>query len=178
MIYNIHSFKVNIINNTMAIIDQSLSIYIPHIYGGSAEDTQHTTLIDLMKETFKNKNIGIISRIDLRKSRAYGNSKKVFLCAFIRFENWIDSPFTREVQSKILKEDKNDPAKIKYNNKNFWILLKNTSKNNPGSPTNVHKIISSQKNEIESLRKQLADMTCGLLKNCDNSRPNKRARRE
>ena len=93
----------------MCDFNKYLSIYIPRVTSEWADEA-------MIMETFKNNNIGIVTRVDIVK-------KETYYQAFVHFQQWYDSQMTRNLQSRIL--DPNREARIVHDDPNYFLLLKN-----------------------------------------------------
>ena len=65
--------------------------------------------------------IGLVERVDLVMK--IDNNSKPYYHAFIHFENWYDTPATRNLQEYI--NDSERQAYLIYDDPNYWVLLEN-----------------------------------------------------
>tara|TARA_B100001540_G_scaffold309508_1_gene325806 strand:+ start:2001 stop:2645 length:645 start_codon:yes stop_codon:yes gene_type:complete len=123
------------------MFDPCLSIFIPYV---------KTTNKDYIANVFNLQNIGTVYQIDFNKTES-GN----YYC-FIYLE-WNNNIITKNIQERI--HTTND-ARIIYDEPKYWILKKNTSKNNVKGFNNlrIHHLF----NENQKLKQEIDDLRLDL----------------
>jgi hypothetical protein len=125
-------------------MEQSLSLYIPHVF----ENITEKKMIDVFEDQGlgKVKNIDFIEKMD--------KNGKIYKTAFVHFDCWYDSIITRNFQERIKNPDKE--ARIVYNDPWFWVCFENKGKKQvPGQRKeriNLHdfsNIFEEEKNELK-----------------------------
>lgn len=143
-------------DNTEYQFDNTLSLYIP-IISDLVTEMQ-------IKNTFKNLEIGNVSRVDfINKTVSSGIIKKQ---AFVHFDNWFDTLTAKNLQTSIV--DSNINAKLVYDDPKFWPLL---PAHNPEPEQPEHAKEENQKtiemiimkNKIQELEKIIDSLN---IKNC------------
>jgi hypothetical protein len=124
-------------------MNQSLSLYIPHVFANITKKT----IID----TLEFQGIGKVKEIDFVEKM--DKTGKLYNTAFVHFEQWYDSIITRNFQERVKNPDKE--ARIVYNDPWFWVCFENKGKKQiPGARKeriNLHDfsyICEEEKNEV------------------------------
>ena len=90
-----------------------VSIFIPRVETSCAYEKK-------MSDIFEKFNIGQVERIDfVEKIDKFNN---VYYQAFVHFKLWYDTPISRDIQDKIVKQKQ---LKLIYDGPSYWIILKN-----------------------------------------------------
>lgn len=137
----------------------NLSIFIPSVY-------KNSNTKNFIKNTFSDKNIGLVYHIDLIKNK--NNKWGAFL--YIR---WYNNKDTLKIQNELIGN--NNKYKFNYTETNYWILLIN---NNPKTheelikyqenilQKKVIKLNNDYLNQIEHYSK-IAEQNINMI-NCEN----------
>lgn len=94
--------------------NNSLSLYIPHIFGNYTKD--------YVAKTFDDLNIGKVKYIDFVQKMS---DNGVYNAAYIHFEYWYTNVIARNFQSRVL--DTTKEARLMYEDPWYWIVLENKS---------------------------------------------------
>ena len=95
--------------------NNSLSLYIPHIFGNYTKD--------YVAKTFDDLNIGKIKYIDFVQKMS--DNGIVYNAAYIHFDYWYTNVVARNFQSRVL--DITKEARLMYEDPWYWIVLENKS---------------------------------------------------
>jgi len=125
-------------------MNQSLSLYIPHVFANVTKKT--------VMDTFEDQGLGKVKEIDFVEKM--DKNGKIYKTAFVHFECWYDSIITRNFQERVKNPDKE--ARIVYNDPWFWACFENKGKKHiPGERKeriNLHdfsNIFEEEKNEVK-----------------------------
>lgn len=125
-------------------MNQSLSLYIPHVFANVTKET--------IMDTFEDQGIGKVKEIDFVEKM--DKNGKIYNTAFIHFEQWYDSIITINFQERV--KNPNKEARIVYNDPWFWVCFENKGKKHiPGERKeriNLHDfstIFEEEKNEVK-----------------------------
>jgi len=95
--------------------NDSLSLYIPHIFGNYTKE--------YVAKTFDDLNIGKVKYIDFVQKMS--NNGAIYNAAYIHFEYWYTNVIARNFQSRVL--DTTKEARLMYEDPWYWIVLENKS---------------------------------------------------
>jgi len=143
-------------------MEQSLSLYIPHVFENISEKK--------MKEVFEDQGLGKVKNIDFIEKM--DKNGKIYKTAFVHFDCWYDSIITRNFQERI--KNPNKEARIVYNDPWFWVCFENKGKKQvPGERKeriNLHEfsnIFEEEKNEVKLDQKTEDNFERELLEEFD-----------
>tara|TARA_Y100000768_G_scaffold346915_1_gene294808 strand:+ start:899 stop:1489 length:591 start_codon:yes stop_codon:yes gene_type:complete len=137
----------------------NLSIFIPFVY-------KNTNTKNFIKNTFYDKEIGLVYYIDLIKKQ---NNK---WCAFV-YIKWYNNEYTRDIQNELIGND--SKYVFNYTKENYWIFLKNKNPKTKEEMINYEEYVLQKKNiklNNEYLNKmnyysQIAQQNINVI-NCEN----------
>ena len=125
-------------------MNQSLSLYIPHVFANVTKKT--------IMDTFEDQGLGKVKEVDFVEKM--DKNGKMYKTAFVHFDCWYDSIITRNFQERVKNPDKE--ARIVYNDPWFWACFENKGKKHiPGERKeriNLHdfsNIFEEEKNEVK-----------------------------
>lgn len=125
-------------------MDQSLSLYIPHVFENISEKK-------IMK-VFEDQCLGKVKNVDLIEKM--DKNGKIYKTAFVHFDYWYDSIITRNFQERI--KNPNKEARVVYHDPWFWVCFENKGKKQiPGERKeriNLHdfsNIFEEEKNDLK-----------------------------
>jgi hypothetical protein len=125
-------------------MNQSLSLYIPHVFANITKKT----IID----TLEFQGIGKVKEIDFVEKM--DKKGKLYNTAFVHFEQWYDNISALNFQERVKNPDKE--ARIVYNDPWFWVCFENKGKKQiPGArkeTINLQEfsyIFEEEKNEVK-----------------------------
>ena len=132
-------------------IDQTMSLYIPHV-----ED--HITEIEIMN-TFKKLWLGEVSAIDFAFTQQgnYGEKKR---CAHVYFNFWYYNQAVENLQAKLI--DGKKEVRIVYDEPEFWIIKINYSAPNFYLESSIFKIDENFENDSSFEQYACSDMLVDL----------------
>jgi hypothetical protein len=125
-------------------MDQSLSLYFPHVFANITKKT--------ITDTLEFQGIGKVKEIDFVEKM--DKTGKLYNTAFVHFEQWYDNISALNFQERVKNPDKE--ARIVYNDPWFWVCFENKGKKQiPGARKeriNLHdfsNIFEEEKNEVK-----------------------------
>jgi hypothetical protein len=143
-------------------MEQSLSLYIPHVFENISEKK--------MKEVFEDQGLGKVKNIDFIEKM--DKNGKIYKTAFVHFDCWYDSIITRNFQERI--KNPNKEARVVYNDPWFWVCFENKGKKQVPRERkeriNLHdfsNIFEEEKNEVKLDQKTEDNFERELLEEFD-----------
>lgn len=157
--WNPHSGYDPIRRSMGECFNPNLSIFIPFVY-------KNANTKNFIKNTFYDKNIGLVYYIDLIKKQ---NNK---WCAFV-YIKWYNNEYTQEIQNELIGND--SKYIFNYTEENYWIFLKNKNPKTKEEMINYEEYILQKKNiklNNEYLKKmnyysEIAQQNINAI-NCEN----------
>lgn len=153
----VRSFKTMSFTAAKFQINDSMSLYIPHVFPNINEA--------FITGVFESLQLGRVDHIDFVAK--IDKSGKPYNGVYIHFAEWYTGPAVEHLQEKILNPNKE--ARIVYDDPWYWIVLENTGKKTvtmlPIAPGLSEIVLSSGMNdEIDNLISELynadMDLTC------------------
>lgn len=124
----------------MYTFDPKLTLYIPYINKTWAN-------VNKITDVFHKLQIGNIDYIDFKRSKKNNNVYE----GFVYFKTWFDTVQNRNIQNKIFDCNKNNRAKLVYDDPKYWILMKYDNNDKRKSELNQELNQELNKNQINYL---------------------------